>query len=335
LLDDLLGTSVAPILFAVALIAAGQSSTITGTLAGQIVMEGYLRLRINPWIRRLITRLLAIIPACIVIYLFGDDEVDRLLVLSQVILSLQLGFAIIPLIHFVSEKRTMGAFTIKPIIQLLAWIIASILVYLNGRMVINEITELFTQTDNAFWKILVIFGAGIFIALLIYISFAPLFKKKKPAPSIDLHSTSDALVKLEAPSYRKIAIALDFSENDQKLLAHAIGQGKPDTHYLLIHVVESAAARFLGKDSDDYEARTDETRLNSYIGQLREKGFDAEAKLGFQNRTREIVRIIKENNADLLVIGAHGHSGLKDWIYGETVNSVRHELKIPVLVVNF
>ena len=335
LLDDLLGTSIAPILFAVALIAAGQSSTITGTLAGQIVMEGYLRLRINPWIRRLITRLLAIIPACIVIYLFGEDEVDSLLVLSQVILSLQLGFAIIPLIHFVSEKRTMGAFTIKPIVQVLAWLIASILVYLNGRMVVNEIGEFFTQTDNLLWKSLVILGALIFVSLLIYISFSPLFKKKKPAPPITVHAETGALKSLELPSYRKIAVALDFSENDEKLLAHALGQGKTDTHYLLIHVVESASARFLGKDSDDYETRSDESRLNSYIAQLREKGFQAEAKLGFQNRTKEIVRIIKENNADLLVIGAHGHSGVKDWIYGETVNSVRHELKIPVLVVNF
>ncbi len=335
LLDDLLGTSIAPILFAVALIAAGQSSTITGTLAGQIVMEGYLRLRINPWIRRLITRLLAIIPACIVIYLFGEDEVDSLLVLSQVILSLQLGFAIIPLIHFVSEKRTMGPFTIKPIVQVLAWLIASILVYLNGRMVVNEIGEFFTQTDNLLWKSLVILGALIFVSLLIYISFSPLFKKKKPAPPITVHAETGALKSLELPSYRKIAVALDFSENDEKLLAHALGQGKPDTHYLLIHVVESASARFLGKDSDDYETRSDESRLNSYIAQLREKGFQAEAKLGFQNRTKEIVRIIKENNADLLVIGAHGHSGVKDWIYGETVNSVRHELKIPVLVVNF
>ena len=150
-----------------------------------------------------------------------------------------------------------------------------------------------------------------------------------------MHAETGALKSLEVPSYRKIAVALDFSENDEKLLSHAIGQGKPDTHYLLIHVVESASARFLGKDSDDYETRTDESRLNSYIAQLREKGFDAEAKLGFQNRTKEIVRIIKENNADLLVIGAHGHTGVKDWIYGETVNSVRHELKIPVLVVSF
>ena len=88
LLAPLLGSTIAPTLFAVALIAAGQSSTITGTLAGQIVMEGYLRLRINPWIRRLLTRLLAIIPAIIVISIFGDDEVDSLLVFSQVVLSM-------------------------------------------------------------------------------------------------------------------------------------------------------------------------------------------------------------------------------------------------------
>ena len=119
LLPNFLG-NIAPTLFAVALIAAGQSSTVTGTLAGQIVMEGYLSLRINPWLRRLITRLLAIIPALIVIIVYGDTRVDALLVLSQVILSLQLGFAIIPLIHFVSDKTTMGVFVINPVTKIFA-----------------------------------------------------------------------------------------------------------------------------------------------------------------------------------------------------------------------
>jgi manganese transport protein len=128
LLSDFLGTKLAPTLFAVALIAAGQSSTITGTLAGQIVMEGYLRLRINPWIRRLMTRLIAIIPAVIVILINGEDNIDSLLILSQVILSLQLGFAIIPLIHVVSDKKTMGTFAIKPLTKMLAWLITSVLV---------------------------------------------------------------------------------------------------------------------------------------------------------------------------------------------------------------
>ncbi len=113
LLSPLLGSKMASVLFAVALIAAGQSSTVTGTLAGQIVMEGHLHLRINPVLRRLITRTLAIIPAVLVIGIAGEQQVDQLLVLSQVILSLQLGFAVIPLIHFVSNKRTMGIFSIN------------------------------------------------------------------------------------------------------------------------------------------------------------------------------------------------------------------------------
>ena len=143
LLAPLLGSKIAPILFAVALIAAGQSSTITGTLAGQIVMEGYLQLRINPWARRLLTRLLAIIPALIVILIYGEERVDALLVLSQVILSLQLGFAIIPLIHFVSDKQKMGDFAINNITKVAAWVIAAILVALNLKMLLNEAAGVF------------------------------------------------------------------------------------------------------------------------------------------------------------------------------------------------
>jgi len=334
LLDDFLGTKWASVLFAIALIAAGQSSTVTGTLAGQIVMEGYLRLRINPWMRRLLTRLLAIIPAIIVIYIFGDKEVDSLLVLSQVILSLQLGFAIIPLIHFVSDREKMGSFVIKPIVKVLAWIIALILVYLNVKMVAGEILELYTAPGNIGWKLLVGVAAVGLAILLAYITLFPFLRKKKPAPPILVHKGTDALVPIQPPVYKKIAVALDFSANDQKLLSHAIGQGGPETHYLLIHIVESASARFLGKDSDDYETRRDEERLQHYIAQLKEKGFSAEGKLGFNHRTREIVRIIKEGNADMLIIGAHGHSGIKDWLYGETIESVRHEIHIPVLIVN-
>ena len=334
LLAGLLGTKVAPILFAVALIAAGQSSTVTGTLAGQIVMEGYLHLRINPWMRRLLTRLLAIIPAVIVILIFGENKVDSLLILSQVILSLQLGFAIIPLIHFVSDKKTMGSFVIKPYVKVLSWLIAIILVYLNVRMIANEVLGFFSSTGNVAWKIIIVLGALAFTALIIYITLFPFFRKKKITVPAPLHPESKVLAPLQIPSYNKIAIALDFSLNDQKLLAHAISQGKANTRYLLIHVVESASARFLGKDSDDLETRTDEERLQQYILQLEKSGFSAEGKLGFRDRAKEIARLVKEENAEMLIIGAHGHSGIKDWIYGETIESVRHELKIPVLIVN-
>ena len=120
LLPKFLGQA-APILFGVALLCAGQSSTWTGTLAGQIVMEGYLSLRMAPWLRRLITRLIALVPAVVVIALAGEDATQRLLILSQVVLSLQLSFAVIPLIHFTSNRRNMGQFATPWWGQMLAW----------------------------------------------------------------------------------------------------------------------------------------------------------------------------------------------------------------------
>jgi manganese transport protein len=332
LLPAFLG-NVAPVLFAVALIAAGQSSTVTGTLAGQIIMEGYLSLRINPMLRRLITRLVAIVPALIVIIIYGEENVDALLILSQVILSLQLGFAIIPLIHFVSDKKTMGKFAINMVQKIAAWVIASVLVFLNLKMLVNEMSKVYT--DGALWQqVLVSLGALICLTLLVYIIISPLIIKGVKAANIKIHPEIDPLDTLTIPSFNKIAIALDFSESDQKLLAYAIGQGKQNTHYLLVHIVESASARIFGDASDDYESREDKERMDSYVLQLQNRGFTAEGFLGYKNRAKEIVRIAKGVNADMLVMGAHGHTGIKDFIYGETVNTVRHELKIPVLIVN-
>jgi manganese transport protein len=333
LLSPLLGTRMASILFAVALIAAGQSSTITGTLAGQIVMEGYLRLRINPMLRRLITRLLAIIPAVIVIWISGETKVDQLLVFSQVVLSLQLGFAVIPLIHFVSDKKKMGIFRIKIITRFFAWAIAILLLYLNLKLVLEEGRHFFVIPGYVIWKILfvlILLGA---LVLLFYIFLHP-WMSKAEEKNITLHGEGHDILKLEIPRFRKIAVALDFSPKDEKLLAFAIGQGGIESNYILIHVVESASARMLGKQSDDLETRTDQERLNIYQASLEKNSCKSITRLGYIHRTKEIVRIVKEEGADMLVIGAHGHTGLKDFIYGETVNTVRHELKIPVLIVN-
>ena len=334
LLSPLLGSSIASALFAIALIAAGQSSTVTGTLAGQIVMEGYLRLRINPLLRRLITRLIAIVPALIVIGIYGDKELDALLILSQVILSLQLGFAVIPLIHFVSDKKTMGKFAIKPVTKFFAWAIALILVYLNIRMVGGEFAAIFENPGNVFWKFIIIAAGIFFFSLLLYISFRPLFYKIVKPASLTVHPDMKDSFDLNIPKFAKIAIALDFSKSDSKLISYAIAQGNRHATYLLIHIVESVSARLLGRESDDYETKEDERRLLAYKKTLQEKGYKAEIGLGFDKRAGEIVRITKEQHADMLVIGAHGHSGLQDFIHGQTINTVRHELKIPVLVVN-
>src|SRR5262249_25814439 len=131
LLVPLLGTSLAGILFAVALLCSGQSSTLTGTLAGQVVMEGFLNFRMRPWMRRLITRMLAITPAALTIWFMGDQSTFRLLILSQVILSMQLPFAIVPLIHFTNDRSRMAAFANAALVRVLAWITAAIIVGLN------------------------------------------------------------------------------------------------------------------------------------------------------------------------------------------------------------
>lgn len=330
----MLGTRLAPKLFAIALIASGQSSTLTGTLAGQIVMEGYLQLRINPWVRRLVTRLLAIVPAMIVIVLFGESQVDNLLVLSQVVLSVQLGFAIIPLIHFVSDKATMGEFTITPLIKTLAWACAALLVWLNTKLVVEEAAPFMLSPGHIGWKFVVAVVSLAGIALLTYIGLHPWIERNRRRSAPQLHPLPEDLQDWTPPTFKQIAVALDFSEHDEKLLAYAAAQGGKEARYLLIHVVESVSARLLGKESDDYETRKDQERLDNYREQLRKRGFDSQTALGFRHRTREIARLVNEQDADMLVIGSHGHTGLKDLIFGETVNAVRHRVKIPVLVVN-
>ncbi len=137
LLDPLLGAKFAGLFFAVALLAAGQNSTLTGTLAGQIVMEGFLDIRLKPWLRRLITRLIAIVPALIAALYFGDKGVGELLVLSQVILSLQLSFAVVPLVTITSDKHKMGEFVNPRWIKILSWAVAALIIFLNGYLLYN------------------------------------------------------------------------------------------------------------------------------------------------------------------------------------------------------
>ncbi len=331
LLPGFLG-NLAPFLFAISLIAAGQSSTVTGTLAGQIVMEGYLSLRINPWVRRLITRLIAIIPTVIVILVYGDEEVDALLIFSQVILSLQLGFAVVPLIHFVSDKSKMGEFVINPVTKIFAWTIAGVLVYLNFKMLVNEAMPVF-EGDNFFLQVIIASAGIFFTGLLLYILAEPVIAKRKLKATVKIHPEMEKII-LEIPEYNKIAVALDFSDNDKKLISYAVGQGNPRTEYILIHIVESVSATLWGSQSYDYETKKDQTQLDAYVDDLNQNGFKATSLLGFKNPAKEIVRLVKESQADLLVVGAHGHRGIKDLIYGQTVNTVRHELKIPVLMVS-
>jgi manganese transport protein len=137
LLEPVLGVKLASTFFAIALLASGQNSTLTGTLAGQIVMEGFLDIRLKPWMRRLLTRLIAVVPALIVSVLYGEKGTGTLLILSQVILSVQLSFAVVPLLQFTSNKTKMAQFVNGKLLQTTAWIIAAIIIVLNGVMLWN------------------------------------------------------------------------------------------------------------------------------------------------------------------------------------------------------
>ena len=139
-MHPLLGSALAPTLFAVALLCCGLNSTVTATMAGQIVMEGFLNIRLAPWLRRLITRGIAIVPAAIVTIAYGESGAGQLLILSQVILSLQLPFAVVPLVMFTAERRKMGDFTAPRWLTAIAGIVAAVIIVLNLKLIFDVIT---------------------------------------------------------------------------------------------------------------------------------------------------------------------------------------------------
>lgn len=335
LLEPLLGSKIAPAFFAIALIAAGQSSTLTGTLAGQIVMEGHLNLRIQPWVRRLITRMLAIIPALFTVIYFGEGSTGRLLVLSQVVLSLQLGFAIIPLIHFVSSKKLMGDFHIKWPLRIASWLVTIIIVLLNAKLVLDEITGWLETADNPIfiWVFVVPIAVGAAV-LLIYIIFKTTTKDINGTRKMVPHILDAKVDELAQPlSYKKIAVPVDFSTSDEKSISAALQLGGKEAEYTLIHIVETPGAMIYGDEIDDYETESDEAFLNTYKEKLEEKGYKVSVELGFGSPKKSIPKIVNATDFDLLVLGGHGHTGFKDLLFGTTVDSVRHKVKIPIYIV--
>lgn len=331
LLGNIFG-NVAPALFAIALIAAGQSSTVTGTLAGQIIMEGHLNLRIQPWLRRLITRILAILPAFLTILYFGEDALGSLLILSQVVLSLQLGFAVIPLIHITSDKKQMKEFALKNWVKILAWTSALVIVILNVKLVIEEISSWANSAST-----LLIYGLVVPIAvlvgfLLLFVFIYPLLKDQRIGSNVP-HGNALEIGPIEHLAYKRIGISVDFSKNDLKTIRHGLVQGGKDADYFIIHIVETAVATYHGTSAMDHETKSDADNLDAYCINLRELGYRATPCIGFGKPANSISRLSRENNLDLLVMGAHGHKGVKDLILGTTVNSVRHQVSIPVLIV--
>jgi manganese transport protein len=328
---------------------------MTGTLAGQVVMEGFVRIRLRPWVRRLLTRSLAIAPALLVIGLASHDSLDvtalaegaadagtiapidkrlfQLLVLSQAILSFQLPFAIVPLVHFTSDRQRMGTFASRGWLKLLAWICALIVVGLNGVLIFLQMGEWAEGIEESGWSPMWIYGtvgplAVGLASFLAWITAYPYWHARAEEP------LSPAAPRLPGVTYRRLGVAVEFEGADDAVLAQAAAVARSHGATLtVIHVVEGIGAAFHGPETDDAESREDRRQMAQLVNYLRSKELEAEGVLGYGSPVEELVRIATERRLDLLVLGTHGHRFLADLALGQTVSPLLHRLSIPVLVV--
>ncbi len=322
LLAPSLGSATASILFAVALIASGQSSTMTGTLAGQIVMEGFLNLRMRPWLRRLLTRLLAISPAIAVIALQGEAATYQLLILSQVILSIQLPFAIVPLIQFTGDAQRMGVLASPSWLKGMAWVSAALIVGLNVWLV--------GQHVGSIWSMLV---AAPLAALLLWLIVEP--RLRAVPASAPVLPAAPGLGALDRPGYRSILVPLDHSDLDAVALTHAAALAKAHgARVLILHVEEGPASRVYGEMAGTAEEREGSAYLRSIQERFNREDIVAETLVEYSGQPADaIVRVAAVRKPDLVVMGGHGHGFLKDIVFGSTIETVRHHVKAPLLVV--
>jgi manganese transport protein len=334
MLEPVLGTILAPVLFAVALIASGQSSTLTGTITGQIIMEGYLNLRIEPWLRRLITRSLAVIPAFITIWIAGESMSGALLILSQVILSLQLGFAIVPLVHWVSSKHIMGDFRINIPARFVSWLAVGVIVALNVRLVIDTMKGFLETTSHpvVVYLLILVPVAGAFL-LLLYTIVEPMIKFRIPVKLAPAHHVPRE-IKFEQPiAFKRIAVTLDFSESDNNAINFALSQGGKDAEYFLIHVVESAGARMMTSEISDRETSDDRNFLARYSEQLVAGNYKSSTIIDFGLARNVIPEVVKRVEADLLVMSSHRKGKLHRFFKGRTISTVQKRINIPMIIL--
>jgi manganese transport protein len=332
LLDGVLGQKIAPIAFAVALLAAGQSSTVTGTLSGQIVMEGFLNLRMRPWLRRLLTRGLALVPAVVAIALTGDHGIYQLLILSQVVLSLQLPFAIIPLIHFTSDRGKMGIFANRTLPKTLAWLVAAVIVGLNLKLAHQALA---TWLRKVPWVAIVVVPAVILtLGVLLFITLRPFFRRGRIWESGVITDGTEVATRIKPLSVRHIGVAVEHAPGDAAVLSAALSQARAfGAKLTLVHVVDAPGVMMMGPESDSRHGAEDQAYLEQLAREVEERDVPVELELRFGRPADEIVKAAEESGFDMLILGSHGHRGLEDMVYGQTVSRVRHALKIPVMVV--
>jgi manganese transport protein len=228
----------------------------------------------------------------------------------------------------------MKEYAIKTWVKILAWLTALIIVSLNVQLVIEEIGAWIKDTTiNVWWIYLLVIPVIVMtFALLVYVFIMPFFKKSELDSSNVPHGEALEIGEIQPIQYHKVGISVDFSKNDRNTLRHALLQGGKDAEYHLIHIVETAGARFHGEKVLDHETQRDTDNLQKYKLNLEELGYKITIAIGYGTAAKAISEIVKERELDLLVMGAHGHSGISDLIFGTTVEKVRHNVQIPVLI---
>jgi len=335
LLAPMMGTILAAKLFGVALLASGQSSTMTGTMAGQIVMEGFLNIRVRPWLRRLVTRSMAIIPAFIVIWLAGSRGTFQLMILSQVVLNLQLPFAIIPLLQFTNDPARMGEFASGWKIRVIGWTTALVVLGLNIWLAVQSIADWASKAGHyapLVWTLSVALCAAL-LGLLVWITVQPYRHAQSKPATLGVEEQTRDLVTVQR--YRRVLVPLDHSRLDRLTLSHAAGVALRDGARLyLLHIEEGVTSQMYGSESSTAEVEAGREYLDRMAASLGDMKIDVETAIRHGSRPRtEIVNYAREISADLLVMGAHGHRRFKDLIFGATIDPVRHALNVPILVV--
>jgi manganese transport protein len=299
-------------------------------------MEGFLNFRMRPWLRRLITRSLAVIPAAITIYVAGNQASLGLLLLSQAILSMQLPFAIIPLIHFTSDPARMGKFASARWVRILAWVTAAVIVGLNLRLAYMSIDDWLATAGP--WRA-AIWGVGVPLAILLvglmaWVALEPwITRRRGPAPiTLPEPAAADAAA---VPSYRSILLPLDHTALDALAVNHAAAMARIyGAKVYLLHVEEDATSQIYGPLASTAEVEAGEEYLERIAQSLRAQGVTVETRISHSASPRkEIERYARDIHPDLVIMGAHGHGGLKDLIFGTTINPVRHHLAVPMLIV--
>jgi manganese transport protein len=293
-----------------------------------------VKIRLRPYLRRLITRAIALLPAVVVIAVSGDKGTYKLLILSQVVLSLQLPFAIIPLVHFTSDKLKMGSFSSKPWVKILAWLTSVIIIALNGKLVYDQIMEWIEGGAPLLISIITIGIAAALSLFLLYIFVLPLIRGPKGWEGKKPSGALAVIGAIETHHSKHIAAALGRDDGDTAIVSRALSLAKAEGALLtLIHVTDSAPAQVYNKDVYDEHTREDEQYLLEIATEVRASGVAVEIALPHGDPSKELIAFAEAHEVDMLVMGSHGHRLIGDLIWGQTVDPVRHRVEIPVLVV--